>query len=179
MHVFRVLERGQKPVPFVLLLLSRFFNPMQGVFNILVYCRPHVSSLRTNNPGYYWLKAFWQTVRTGGDNNSAGQSRRSRSSNRSNKGSKKVLQKMERNHILMMAKIRKARNLSNSFVLNGDDIANSEAIEMEDQVCEDCGSQCLTPTDAEKVGVVLDDESSSLDDSDDLLIDRAVLMMSS
>jgi len=80
---------------------------------------------------------------------------------------------------LMMAKIRKARNLSNSFVLNGDDIANSEAIEMEDQVCEDCGSQCLTPTDAEKVGVVLDDESSSLDDSDDLLIDRAVLMMSS
>ena len=155
--------------PFVLIELGFIFQPLQGVFNILVYCRPHVSSLRTNNPGYSWLKAFWQTVRTGGDNNGAGQSRRS---NRTHRGSQKVLQKMERNHILMMAKIRQARNPSNSFVLKGDAIADPEA-----RVVEDCGSQCLTPNNVEKLGVVLDDESSSLDVSDAFLIERAVLTM--
>jgi len=169
MHVCRLLERRQKPVPFILLLLGCAFIPMQGVFNILVYCRPHVSSLRTNIPGYSWLKAFWQTVRTGGDNNSAGQSRRP---NRTHRGSQKVLQKMERNHILRMAKIRQARIPSNSFVLNGDAISDPEA-----RVVEDCGSQCLTPNDAEKLGVVLDDESSSLDGSDAVLIEKAARMM--
>jgi len=160
----------RKPIPFALLLLDRIFNPMQGLFNILVYCRPHVSSLRNHNLEYSWLKAFWLIVKSGGDNDSAGQSRRSNSG--SHRGSQAVLDRMERNHILMMAKIHKAKNPSNSFVLNdNNDDADPEVSETEDRVGEDCGSQCLTPKEAAKLDEV-DDESSSLDDIDALIIDR-------
>jgi len=88
-----------------------------------------------------------------------------------------VLQKMERNHILMMANIRNARNPSNSFVLSGDDAADPEASEMEAPVVEDFVSQCLTPIDVEKLGVVLNDESSPLDETEILLIDRAARLV--
>jgi len=44
---------------------------------------------------------------------------------------------MERNHILMMAVIRQARNPSNSFMLNGDGIADPEASETEAPVVAD------------------------------------------
>jgi len=143
------------------------FLPMQGVFNILVYCHPHVSSLRTNNPEYSWLKAFWETVRTGGDNDSAGQSRRTSSGNRSRRGSQIVLDRIKRNHISMMAKIRKERNPSNRYVLNNGNVADPEATtQTEEPAVENCGSQCLIPQDTDQLAGV--DKSSALDDVDAL-----------
>ena len=102
-------------------------------------------------------------MRTGGDNNSAGQSRRKNRSNRSRRPSQKVKDRMERNHILMMANIRKARNPSST---NADP---------EEQVGEACVTRLTHKNDADKLGE--DDDSSSLDDSDDLLIDRAAALL--
>jgi len=39
-----------KEVPFTLFFLSRFFLPVQGFFNVMVYMRPHIISLRRSNP---------------------------------------------------------------------------------------------------------------------------------
>ena len=61
-----------KPVPFALQLLARLTMPMQGVFNIIVYTRPHIVSLRRHNPQYSWFKAFIIVFKTGGDNDSVG-----------------------------------------------------------------------------------------------------------
>ncbi len=40
--------------------------PLGGMFNILVYCRPKVLSLKRNNPQYSWIKSFFLVVRAGG-----------------------------------------------------------------------------------------------------------------
>jgi hypothetical protein len=66
------------PSPFPLLLLSQIFNPLQGLFFILVYSRPHVRSLRVQNPGLSWFQAFKIAFKAGGDNDSVGQSNKSR-----------------------------------------------------------------------------------------------------
>jgi hypothetical protein len=58
---------GRENIPFSIVLLSRIFNPLQGFFNMLVYTRPHVSSLRRSH-GYSRIKAFWVTIfKYGGD----------------------------------------------------------------------------------------------------------------
>lgn len=68
--------KGQEP-PFLLIFLAQFFLPLQGFFNILVYTRPHIISLRRRNPEYSWFKAFIIVFKAGGDNDSVGQSQRS------------------------------------------------------------------------------------------------------
>ena len=143
--ILRALASQRTPLPFAIFILARIFNPLQGLFNVLIYCRPHVSSLRIHNPEYSWLKAFWQTVRTGGDNSSAGQSRRKTRS-------KQLLERIDRDHKLRMAKIRKAKSPS----ITSEPRAS---IATEEPVVEDCGLQCLTPKYREIGGV--DDESSS------------------
>ena len=60
-------------VPFVPLILSGFFMPLQGIFTIYVYTRPHVKSIQKNNPHYSWFKAFQIAFMAGGDNDSVGQ----------------------------------------------------------------------------------------------------------
>jgi hypothetical protein len=77
--IFPVISRiitlnNSRQVPFLTLILSRIFMPLQGFFVICVYTRPHVKSIRKNNPDYSWFKAFWITFKAGGDNDSAGQS---------------------------------------------------------------------------------------------------------
>ena len=49
----------------VLVLLASIFYPLGGLFNILVYTRPKVSSLRRMNPQYYWFQAFVIVIRAG------------------------------------------------------------------------------------------------------------------
>jgi len=116
--------------------LNRIFSPLQGLFNIVVYCRPHVSSLRRNHPEFSWFKAFWLTVRTSGDNGSAGRSDR-RSQVLSKKGRQKVLDRIERDHISRMRKLRNnKRKSSNNFAL--DDGESSEASAIKELVVEDC-----------------------------------------
>lgn len=66
------------PSPFPLVLLSQIFNPLQGLFFILVYSRPHVRSLRVQNPELSWFQAFKIAFKAGGDNDSGGQSNKSR-----------------------------------------------------------------------------------------------------
>ena len=90
---------------YTVLILSRFFTPLQGLFNIIIYCRPHVVSLRKKNPEYTLWKAFWVTVKTGGDHNLAGQRRRQRRS--SQLGNKTFLEKLERDHAQRMENKRK------------------------------------------------------------------------
>ena len=63
-----ILDGQKTKVPYVLRLMARLINPGQGIWNILVYTRPHVISLRRTNPEYSWLKAFTIVVKSGGDN---------------------------------------------------------------------------------------------------------------
>ena len=63
-----ILDSQKMKVPFVLRLMARLINPGQGIWNILVYTRPHVIALRKAYPEYSWLKAFTIVVKSGGDN---------------------------------------------------------------------------------------------------------------
>ena len=63
--VMVVLAKKQE-LDSVFLLLASIFYPLGGLFNILVYTRPKVLSLRRNNPQYCWFRAFILVVRAGG-----------------------------------------------------------------------------------------------------------------
>ena len=144
----RILEHQGKRIPFFLLELGRLFNPLQGLFNILVYSRPHVSSLRSNHPEYSWLKAFWLTVRTGGDHDSS-----QAASTNSNKGSsQKVSDRIERNHISSrMNKLRKERKSTNGFALDDGDSAAEPVVED----CDPClGTTSRQPVEMGSGGVI-------------------------
>lgn len=52
---------------FWIALLARITNPLQGLFNILVYTRPYVLSTMKRTKCSWW-KAFWITLKNGGDN---------------------------------------------------------------------------------------------------------------
>ena len=77
----RTMELQGKDIPFSVILLARIFTPAQGFFTILVYTRPHVKSIRKNNPEYSWFKAFGIAFKAGGDNDSVGQGGGGRRSN--------------------------------------------------------------------------------------------------
>ena len=55
-----------KPHP-ILLVSSRIFLPLQGLFNILIYTRPHVNKERKKCPSLSWWAAFRIVVASGGD----------------------------------------------------------------------------------------------------------------
>ena len=60
-----VLVIVKRHVNGVLVLLASIFYPLGGLFNILVYTRPKVSSLRRMNPQYSWFQAFVIVIRAG------------------------------------------------------------------------------------------------------------------
>ena len=60
-----VLVIVKRHVNGVLVLLASIFYPLGGLFNILVYTRPKVLSLRRINPQYYWFQAFVIVIRAG------------------------------------------------------------------------------------------------------------------
>ena len=91
---------------YMILVLSRIFTPLQGLFNICIYCRPHVISLRRRRPEVSWWHACWLTVKTGGDHNLLGQSKRRRKSNLI--GNDIFLKRLERDHLQRMATARKS-----------------------------------------------------------------------
>ena len=67
--IYRVVSAHVSgPTPFIIILLARFFFPLQGFFNVLVYTYPHVVSYRRNNTECNWFKAFWNVIKSGGDN---------------------------------------------------------------------------------------------------------------
>ena len=66
--IYRTLEiYGSGPVPFPIIFLARFFFPLQGFFNVLVYTYPHVTSYRKNHTKSKWYQAFWNVIKSGGD----------------------------------------------------------------------------------------------------------------
>ena len=54
-------------MPFALNLLLQIFFPLGGFFNIIVYTRQKVSSVRLRNLDYSWIRAFWTVLKAGGD----------------------------------------------------------------------------------------------------------------
>ena len=69
---------GSDPVPLGILFLARFFFPLQGFFNILVYIYPHVISYRRNHTECNWFQAFWNVIKTGGDSDQSRSGRKHR-----------------------------------------------------------------------------------------------------
>ncbi len=72
--IYRVMEvSGNKDIPFVIVLLSRITFPMQGIFNIMIYTYPHITTYRNRHPEDSWTKAFFEVVKEGGNNDDFGQ----------------------------------------------------------------------------------------------------------
>ena len=55
---------GAGEVPFVFVFAALFLNPLQGLFNLLVFIQPQVSSVRRENPDISSIKAFLIGIRT-------------------------------------------------------------------------------------------------------------------
>ncbi len=64
--------------PFAIIFLSRLLFPLQGFFNVMVFTYPHVSTYRKKHPGYSYLHALWEVVKSGGDNDEVRPGRASR-----------------------------------------------------------------------------------------------------
>ncbi len=62
---------------FYIALFTKLLQPLQGLFNILVYTRPHVKSFQRNNPGVTWFQAFCAVIASGGDDDLDADERRS------------------------------------------------------------------------------------------------------
>ena len=70
---------------------------------MLVYTRPHIVSLRRN---YSWFKAFGIVFKSGGDNDSVGQSQRSSTRPASDADIRRRQERIERDHKRRMALIQ-------------------------------------------------------------------------
>jgi hypothetical protein len=89
---------------YLILIAARFFSPLQGLMIILVFCRPHVKTLRNRRPELSLTKALWLVVKSGGDSNSTGLTRAERKTNL--RGNKVFLERLERNHMDRMSILR-------------------------------------------------------------------------
>jgi hypothetical protein len=76
---FSCLLRGWElalptPAPFVIHVLARFFYPLQGVFNLLIYTYPHTIS-HTRNNRHTYMQALVLVIKSGGDSDRRGRMR--------------------------------------------------------------------------------------------------------
>jgi len=115
--ISRIIQIQGSPVPYTLILLGRFFFPLQGFLNIMVYTRPHIVSLRRNNPEYSWFKAFVVVFRAGGDNDSVGQHRRSVTPRASNAEIKRRQELVERDFNRRMELMQRRSSVSENFLV--------------------------------------------------------------
>lgn len=76
-YVNRALELFHGSSPFWLHCFAKTFLAFQGVFNIFVYTRPHVTTFRRRNHGSSWIQAFVAVVKRGGDSDRITSRRRS------------------------------------------------------------------------------------------------------
>lgn len=113
----RFVETKDQLIPFPLLMTARVVKPLQGLFNILVYCRPHIRTYRVRNPEISWITAFLKTLENGGDSESVEASQdssyNSRRRRRRSSGVDKsvMLQRIELEHKKRMASLRKSNTL--------------------------------------------------------------------
>jgi hypothetical protein len=54
---------GNSSFPWVLRAINRFFYPLQGFFNWLIFLRPTFQRIRMQNPTYWWFHAFWDAMK--------------------------------------------------------------------------------------------------------------------
>jgi hypothetical protein len=72
-YFFSFLFRGWEakfslPAPFVLHFLARFFYPLQGLFNLLIYTYPHTVSHSRRNYRHTYFQSLLLVIKSGGDN---------------------------------------------------------------------------------------------------------------
>ena len=65
--IYAIRNKGS-PAPFELVLFGRIFAPLQGIFFIFVYTRPHVKAIKNSNSELNWFQAFFIAFKAGGDN---------------------------------------------------------------------------------------------------------------
>ncbi len=78
MHVVVVMNMVGMESPFIVKILSRLLQPLQGLFNILVFTRPHIKVCRQLNPQFTWFQAFCYVIKSGGDDDRNPNERRRR-----------------------------------------------------------------------------------------------------
>ena len=76
----------------------------------MVYCRPHVCHLRKERPELSLTEVVWAVFKSGGDLERSGQSRRSSIGNGTTKSSGKALERIKRDHLQRMKKIREVKS---------------------------------------------------------------------
>ncbi len=96
---------------------------------MLVFIRPHVRTLRRRNPTYSRLKVLWLVIKSGGDNNSLGQRRSQRRTNR--QGDQIYLQRLQRDHIERMRSIRTRNNYAD-LSCSDSDASDSELVDVDE-----------------------------------------------
>ncbi len=62
-----ITNLSTKRVPMYMYFWVSFLFPLGGVFNVLVFTRPQVVSLRRRKPHYSRIQAFWIVVKNGGE----------------------------------------------------------------------------------------------------------------
>ncbi len=50
-----------------LLIFAMILSPLSGLFNVLVYTRQSIASLRRRDPSLSWLSRFWIVLKAGGE----------------------------------------------------------------------------------------------------------------
>jgi hypothetical protein len=122
--VARIMEQDPEGggAPFLLLLLTRTLNPLQGFFNILVYTRPHVSALRRRHLSYSRLRAFWIVVKAGGDHDRPSTGRRTRRLSWISRQNPKHTAKTRNNEVKELSKKKQDKDsvIPMKFHLNND-----------------------------------------------------------
>ena len=67
-YILRINERKTGHTSFVLCVFARIFQPLLGSFNMLIYTRSHVATVRRFYADKNWFQAFFFAVRFAGDN---------------------------------------------------------------------------------------------------------------
>ena len=65
--VIYILFLMNTPPSFPLMVADFSLLPLCGFFNILVYTRPKVTTVRRRRPEYWWFQAFWMVMKAGGE----------------------------------------------------------------------------------------------------------------
>ncbi len=62
-----IVATNGNEIAYVLRVLSRFFNPLSGFFNLLIFLRPILCLYRKKHPENSWMRAFFIIILSGND----------------------------------------------------------------------------------------------------------------
>jgi len=81
-------------------LLATTLFPLQGLFNILIYTYPHVSSCRRNLREYSWFQAIREVIKSGGDSDQISSGRRANATRRSSSRQLQLVLQQSANRVI-------------------------------------------------------------------------------